>query len=169
MTSSALPVPAVGPAETCGGPGARWTITTTTGLKVTGYLPAWAAEDPSEAGVLVEQLGARLSDISHHAAFRDQFIDADDGRGQQILSGSIDCNPYAEDPEPRVPTAAVNVTSVCRVGDLDPDGLAKFSAQLRAAREWPRPTTAGASRTGGDLGVPGRSRLDDDRPARAVA
>lgn len=49
-----------------------------------------------------------------------------------MLFGSIDCHPYAEDPDSRVPTVNINITADCWIADLDPDGLVKFSAKLRA-------------------------------------
>jgi hypothetical protein len=48
-----------------------WTITITTanGLTATGYLPPWAAEDPSKGGVPASAFSRVLADINHHRAF----------------------------------------------------------------------------------------------------
>jgi hypothetical protein len=54
-----------------------WTITATSGLAVTGYLPPWAQEDPSEAGVPVGRLGKVLADICHWAEFPELRAQAD--------------------------------------------------------------------------------------------
>jgi hypothetical protein len=44
-----------------------WTIATTNGPVVSGYLPDWAEDDPSESGVPVAGLSARLDDVWHRA------------------------------------------------------------------------------------------------------
>ncbi|WP_329370087.1 hypothetical protein OG896_29110 [Streptomyces sp. NBC_00669] len=119
--------------------GGRWRIAAAFGHAVSGYLPAWAENDPSEEGVPIEEFGVRLSDVSHCAEFEGQTVRVrtSDRRGEQpaeeqILYGSIDCHPYAEDPEPRVPVVNINITNGCWVNDLDPAGLAAFIAKLRA-------------------------------------
>jgi hypothetical protein len=74
-----------------------WTITATSGLAVTGYLPPWAQEDPSEAGVPVGRLGKVLADICHWAEFPGQRMrvarDGGPGTDAVVLGGSIDCHP----------------------------------------------------------------------------
>lgn len=37
-------------------PGRTWTITTTAGDTVSGYLPGWAEQDPSRTGLRPERL-----------------------------------------------------------------------------------------------------------------
>lgn len=119
--------------------GQCWTITATTGHTVTGHLPTWAAKDPSETDVSIELLAARVSDLNHYTEFEGQTVRVEtteamsrQAADEQLLFGSIDCYPYAEDPESRVPTASINITAACWISDLDPDGLAQFTAKLRA-------------------------------------
>jgi hypothetical protein len=118
-------------------PERQWAIITTGGHVVTGYLPTWATTDPSERDVPLDELADRLADINHWAAFPGQTITVhtpETGRPieEEILHGSIDCNPYADAPEPRIPVANIHVAAECWISDLDPDDLARLAAQLRA-------------------------------------
>jgi hypothetical protein len=117
----------------------RWTIATTAGHTATGYLPPWAAKNPSEKDVPIERLGAHLSDITHYTEFEGQtvLVHSSERKGEgpadeQILYGSIDCHPYAEDPDPRIPVVNINISNGCWTTDLDPAGLAAFIAAFRA-------------------------------------
>jgi hypothetical protein len=114
-----------------------WSVTTTTGFTVSGHLPAWADEDPSESGVPLGRLSIVLEDVGHRSSFEGQLLPArspaceGDAAGH-ILWGSIDCNPYVEDPAPRVPVANVALVADYWINDLDPAGVADLAAKLRA-------------------------------------
>jgi hypothetical protein len=116
----------------------KWTITTVNGLQTSGYLPAWAEDDPSEVGVPLEMLGVRLADVSHRGFFEGQIIDvvAPDAHGkaeeEAVFEVSIDCTPYAEDPELRVPVANIQAYPERWILGLDPTGVAEVAAKLRA-------------------------------------
>jgi hypothetical protein len=113
-----------------------WTIETTCGHTTTGYLPAWAEDDPSETGVPLERLGVSLADICHHAPFSGQLLpvscDSSPGRPTVILFGSINCNPYDEDSELRVPVVNLQIVDDYWSNGLDPTALADVAAKLRA-------------------------------------
>lgn len=122
-------------------PGRTWIITTTVGKSVIGYLPDWAESDPSVTGVPLKRLSPELDDIRHHAPFDGQFVrvhspaaghDKDDTTEERIFCGGIECHPYAEDPEPRVPVVNIAIIGDLWIKDLDPDGLADVVAKLRA-------------------------------------
>jgi len=51
---------------------------------------------------------------------------------EMVFWGSIDCSPYAEDPEPRVPVVNIAIVDDFWIMGLDPDGLTGIAAQLRA-------------------------------------
>lgn len=117
----------------------HWRITTRDGDTVAGPLPAWAGCDPSEDGVPPAELPVRLADITHHAAFPGQTVTVyspSHASGQpcdvEILHGSIDCVPFAEQPASRVPVVNLRLTDECWITDLTPDDLAALSAQLRS-------------------------------------
>ncbi|WP_329131155.1 hypothetical protein OG552_09360 [Streptomyces sp. NBC_01476] len=121
--------------------GRTWTITTTAGFTVEGYLPAWAEEDPSATGVPLDRLPVRLADIGHWTHFGGQPMrvrspafesEGSSEREEQVFWGSIDCHPFAEDPDPREPVVSLAVIGDFWINDLDPDGLAEVAAQLRA-------------------------------------
>jgi hypothetical protein len=87
----------------------------------------------------VEELADRLADIHHCARFPGQRADvytATDPAGrpseQEIFSCTLDCTPYAELPEPRVPVANVHLCEESWITDLDPDGLLRVADLLRA-------------------------------------
>ncbi|CAG6392299.1 hypothetical protein SCOCK_160081 [Actinacidiphila cocklensis] len=46
-----------------------WAITTSDGAVTSGYLPAWAEDDPTEIGVPEEELPQRLAQVNHRAFF----------------------------------------------------------------------------------------------------
>ncbi|BBA99054.1 hypothetical protein RVR_5515 [Actinacidiphila reveromycinica] len=104
-----------------------------------GPLPSWADCDPSEDGVPPTELPVRLSDITHHAEFPGQTVTVyspSHASGRpcdiEILHGSIDCIPFAEQPACRVPVVNLRLTDDCWITDRTPDGLAALSAQLRS-------------------------------------
>jgi hypothetical protein len=115
-----------------------WTITTVNGVQTSGYLPAWAEDDPSEASVPLEMLSIRLADVSHRSFFEGQMmmVVAPDANGvadeEAVFEGSIDCNPYAEDPEARVPVVNIQVYLEHWILGLDPSGVTEVAAKLRA-------------------------------------
>jgi hypothetical protein len=115
-----------------------WTITTVNGVQTSGYLPGWAEDDPSEVGVPLEMLGVRLADVSHRSFFEGQIIDvvAPDAHGkaeeEAVFEASIDCTPYAEDPEPRVPVVDIHAYPEHWILGLGPAGVAEVAAKLRA-------------------------------------
>ncbi|SEG42151.1 hypothetical protein SAMN05216223_10586 [Actinacidiphila yanglinensis] len=131
------PVPTGSPAP----PGLprRWTLSAADGHTLSGYLPPWAGDDPSEHNVPVGELADRLADIHHCARFPGQtaaVYTAADRTGrpceQEILSCTLDCTPYAEPPEPRVPVVNLHLCEESWITDLDPDGLLRVADLLRA-------------------------------------
>jgi hypothetical protein len=115
-----------------------WTITTEAGSVSSGYLPAWAEDDPTEVRVPLHLLPLRLADISHRNFFEGQMMPvvAPDAQGEAeedaVFEGSIDCNPYDADPLLRVPVVNIQVCLDHWILGLDPDGLTEIAAKLRA-------------------------------------
>lgn len=116
----------------------QWTITAETGLTVSGYLPEWAEDDPSENGVPLSLLPARLAGVSHRSLFEGQMVPlvtpdlnaaAED---DAILEGAIDCNPYDPNPDLRRPHVTLQVCVGYWIRGLDPDDLTRVITQLRA-------------------------------------
>jgi anti-sigma regulatory factor (Ser/Thr protein kinase) len=146
ITTQPSPSPGAAVTETRGRPvqpapwstPGTWTITTVNGVQTSGYLPAWAEDDPSEVGVPLEMLGVRLADVSHRSFFEGQIIDvvAPDAHGkaeeEAVFEASIDCTPYAEDPEPRVPVVDIHAYPEHWILGLDPAGVTEVAAKLRA-------------------------------------
>ncbi len=123
----------------------RWQVSTTSGHTATGYLPAWAEDDPSRTGVPVERLGKVLADICHSATFSGQRMrvatDGSTGTDAVILGGSISFHPYSGNPEVTVPSAGVPVAHLQLVDDywihdLDPWALGTIAAKLRAQADY---------------------------------
>ncbi|MFJ2957072.1 DUF6907 domain-containing protein [Streptomyces sp. NPDC087270] len=131
-----------GSGDTAGPPSAtprRWTLTTIDGATIHGHLPGWAGADPSEHNVPTNELADRLADIHHTVRFPGQTLPvytaaARTGKSveQEILSCSVDCTPYAKDPEPRAPVANLHLCEENWIPDLDPDGLARVADHFRA-------------------------------------
>lgn len=120
----------------------QWVLTTTTGEQITGYLPPWATEDPSEADVQPEKLAARLADVCHYTEFPGQVLRAyspgnvtDEPEELEIMRSSITCAPYAPAPELALPVATVRVAGEYWMTDLDPSGLAEIVKGLRAVAD----------------------------------
>jgi len=115
-----------------------WTITTTAVLAVSGYLPEWAEDDPTEVGVPLDLLPVRLAGINHRTFFEGAMMpltttDAkDDAEEDAVFEGSIDCNPYDADPRLRVPVVNIQVCLGRRLLGLDPQELAVIALKLRA-------------------------------------
>jgi len=118
-----------------------WTVTTDGGIDVSGHLPFWDEGDPSESGVPLERLGVVLSDINHHREVSGRFLTLDvparDGEprsvGEQVpvFCGGIDCDPYAPEPQLRVPVFNFRLVDDYCVTGLDPDGVSALAALLR--------------------------------------
>lgn len=112
-----------------------WQLGTTSDFAVSGYLPSWAEEDPSQDGVEITDLGVKLADIVHSTAIPGQYmrLSTTDAPAERsvILSGSIDCRPYAADPDRRVPVANLQLVDDYWMHDLDPDQLAEIAVTLR--------------------------------------
>ncbi|MFC4034342.1 DUF6907 domain-containing protein [Streptomyces polygonati] len=121
-------------------PGRTWTITTASGLTLTGYLPGWAGDDPSETGVPVDQLSLRLADLSHHSDFAGQPLRVCTALGEggyrdhefEAFRGSITCNPYDDDAALRLPVVNIEVLPEYMIDGLTPDGITGLAAALRA-------------------------------------
>lgn len=114
-----------------------WTIATTAGYAVTDYLPAWADSDPTATHVPLDQLSVELADVSHRAYFDGQLLRVHHpvfsaAADERVLWGVLVCDPYAEDPDPRVPVVNVAIVGDYWINHLDPDGLAEVAAKLRA-------------------------------------
>jgi anti-sigma regulatory factor (Ser/Thr protein kinase) len=52
----------------------KWTITTDSGSATSGYLPAWAEDDPTEANVPLDQLPELLAGINHRNFFEGPML-----------------------------------------------------------------------------------------------
>lgn len=115
-----------------------WAITTTDNAVTSGYLPAWAEDDPTEMAVEPEELPQRLGMVNHRAFFEGPTMpvtapDLWDGvEEDSVFEGSIDCNPYDPDPRLRVPVVNLQVSVGRWILGLDPNGLADTAATLRA-------------------------------------
>lgn len=115
----------------------RWTITTTNGITVSGYLPPWAKQNPSVAGIQPDHLVGTLDDIGHRAWYPGVKAEVTMGRDDAtlpIMCPQIECDPFHEDPAKRVPTVSVELAEGCDdwIGGLDPDGVRRLADKLRA-------------------------------------
>ncbi|WP_328911758.1 MULTISPECIES: hypothetical protein [unclassified Streptomyces] len=118
IAHSARISPSVSPPPAPIDAGRTWTITTDEGLSVTGHLPTWAEDDPSESGVPLDRLGAVLGDINHHRDTSGQLLRVRSSPGAfgstnekvPVFCGSIDCDPYTPTSAlpPSTPTASPN-------------------------------------------------------------
>jgi hypothetical protein len=120
----------------------RWTISTVNGVTVSGYLPAWADEDPSESGVSPERLSVTLVDIAHRRVFDGAVFLAfttegglDGAHPVSVFQAEIQCSP-CPDPtlpgEPVIPVVNIQISPECWMTDLGPDELANVAVRLRA-------------------------------------
>ncbi|WP_328915282.1 MULTISPECIES: helix-turn-helix domain-containing protein [unclassified Streptomyces] len=122
-------------AEQAQAPAGTWTLTTTNGYTATGHLPGWAEDDPSADGVPLDRLSAQLADITHRAPFDGLCVQAVHGAGpaepNEILSGSIECVPYADHPEPNIPVVNLRIIDDHWITSLGPTQLADLATALR--------------------------------------
>lgn len=115
-----------------------WIISTTNGETMSGYLPAWAEEDPSKSDVAPDQLAVELSDITHEAAFGGQFMRVcpgaqDPGVDTAMLIALMQCIPFVgDDTETRLPLVNVQVVDDLWITDLDPSGVLEVAEKFRS-------------------------------------
>jgi DNA-binding XRE family transcriptional regulator len=105
--------------------GRTWAITTTNGYTASGPLPAFADDDPSTTGVAPERLSAELTDILHWTAFGGQYMRVcpaalDPGEDSVVLTAHLQCAPYAEEPQRRVPLLNIQIAADLWLINLDP-------------------------------------------------
>ncbi|MFD4571568.1 ATP-binding protein [Streptomyces sp. NPDC058417] len=116
----------------------KWTITTDSGRATSGYLPAWAEDDPTEARVPPDDLRERLADINHRHLFDGPTMPLtapdvwETVEEDAVFEGSIDCSPYHPNPGLRVPVVNLQVCVGRWILGLDPRGVAEVAAKLRA-------------------------------------
>ncbi|MEW1862730.1 hypothetical protein AB0399_20560 [Streptomyces sp. NPDC088194] len=116
-----------------------WTITTDTGFSISGHLPPWATDDPSEHQLPVDRLGIALSDINHHQEIHGQTLPLrtpdpchPDAQSVTVFRGSIDCDPYATEPDLRVPVFNFHLVDDYRLEALGPDDITELATTFRA-------------------------------------
>jgi hypothetical protein len=119
-----------------GTPG-RWTITTTGGSSVSGYLPVWAEDDPSEAGVPPDLLPLAFEGICHRGLFEGEVVTVTSAGGpggwqeEAVFEARITCRPYAPAPAARQPVVDIEVYPGHWLIGLDPAGLTGIATRLR--------------------------------------
>jgi hypothetical protein len=120
-------------------PARTWVIATASGEAMTGYLPGWAEEDPSQAGVPAERLPAVLADITHYADMGGLIVPVvraqDPAHDAPVMAVSIECKPFPEDGDPLTPVVNVQVTDDYWIKNLDPAGVADLGQRLRTLAE----------------------------------
>ncbi|WJD99737.1 DUF6907 domain-containing protein [Streptomyces antimycoticus] len=118
-----------------------WTITTTDGQTVTGYLPSWAEADPSEKDLDPARLPLQLADLAHVARFDGAplrvFSPGYEGfKGgvfeEAVFAATLDVHPYDDEPVRRQPTVNLEVVQDHWIENLGPDELADVIAKVRA-------------------------------------
>lgn len=121
--------------------GKTWAITTATnGTAVSGYLPAWADEDPSCTDLPDKDLSRKLGDVAHCKSYPGQQVtlnvpDCEGGRQvieEEVFRLEMWCRPYSTRPGHRMPFGVVTVTDDQMIDDVDPDGFRDLAAKLRA-------------------------------------
>src|SRR5882757_145781 len=116
--------------------GRTWAITTTNGFTASGYLPAWAEEDPSKTGVAPQRLHIELSDVTHETSFGGQFIricsDGENpGQDSPVLLAHMQCSPHADDdPEPRVPVVSIQILDDTWIMNLGESGVVEVAEKF---------------------------------------
>ncbi len=122
--------------------GRTWSIVTTTGEAMTGFLPAWAEEDPSRAGVEPGRLSVELSDVTHEAWFGGRLMRVcpggqDPGEDSAVLGAVLRCRPFAggSDAAARTPLVGIQIVDDFWIEDLDPSGVVEVAGRFRAFAE----------------------------------
>jgi hypothetical protein len=136
-TSSATGGPSALPAPRPAAP-RRWTLTATDGRTLTGHLPAWAGADPSEHNVPPDAWEDRLADVHLTRRFAGRTVPvysatspAPGPVAEEAFSCTLDCNPHAEGPEPRVPLVNMHLCGDSWFTDLGPEDLTRLAATFR--------------------------------------
>lgn len=118
--------------------GRTWSIVTTTGERVSGFLPAWAEDDPSRTGVDPGRLHIALSDVTHETFFGGQFVPVcqgaqEEGEDSAVLSAVMRCRPFATDDRTSVtaPLVSIQLVDDFWIRDLDPPGVIEAAGQFR--------------------------------------
>ncbi|WP_328470851.1 DUF6907 domain-containing protein [Streptomyces sp. NBC_00448] len=139
-TSSATAGPSALPAPSPTAPTSprRWTLTDTDGRTLTGHLPPWAGDDPSEHNVPPDAWEDRLADIHLTRRFPGRTVPvycatspAPGPVAEEAFSCTLDCNPHAEGPEPRVPLVNMHLCGDSWFTDLGPEDLTRLAATFR--------------------------------------
>ena len=105
---------------------------------MSGYLPEWAEDDPTEVAVPLDLLPARLTGVNHRNFFEGAMLpltateSRNDADEDAVFEGSIDCNPYDPDTRLRVPLVNIQVCLGRWILGLDPQQLTDIAAKLRA-------------------------------------
>jgi hypothetical protein len=118
-------------------PSARtWTVSTTSGEVVRGYLPWWAEDDPSRTGVRPDRLHLHLAGIVHQADRGGLLVPvaagADPAQVSGVLVVTIDCIPFTEAGDPDLPVVNVQIVDDWWIKGLDPAGVTDLGQRLRA-------------------------------------
>ncbi|MBM9508054.1 DUF6907 domain-containing protein [Actinacidiphila acididurans] len=112
-----------------------WVVATDTGEAVRGYLPAWASQDPSLAGVPIGELHLVLADLVLESDATGLVLPVVQGQEpalyRPVFAVTIACKPFGEDDEPCIPTAAVQIVDDFWLTGLDPGAIEALGHQLR--------------------------------------
>jgi hypothetical protein len=117
-------------------PGRQWTITSSGGYTVQGYLPGWAEDDPSRTDVPSNAMRNAVYDVIHRASFDGQLVSParggyGPGRDTWTLGGNIEVIPD-NDGKPSTPVVNVHLIEDFWLTGLGPDEVAALAGQLRA-------------------------------------
>jgi hypothetical protein len=111
-------------------------VSTTGGEVVRGYLPGWAEDDPSRAGVHPDRLHFARAGIVHQANRGGLVVPVTPGAGPArdagVLVVTIDCIPFAEDDDPDLPVVNVQIVDDWWIRNLDPAGVTDLGRRLCA-------------------------------------
>lgn len=121
-------------------PGETWTLSVKGGGTFTGYLPAWADENPTESDVPAEDLSFKLKDIMHSRCIQGVPLnvhtpsccaDVAGVYGESLFSGHLSVTPHSVDPGEHLPTVSLQLVDDHWLQDLGPDELADVITKLR--------------------------------------
>jgi hypothetical protein len=128
------------------GPARRWRIATTNGITASGYLPAWAYEDPSASDIDPRRLDVTLANVVHFYQFEDviePLVGPDDGLDGEGNVMTYFCevawHPFADasaPDDPLHPVLNIQVSGGETTRCADPVELVAFIARLRAHIEY---------------------------------